>query len=276
MSQNQILMVDNSVATAKIISRLIEKKLDNCFVTTCHTGQEALELANERPFNLITSSLMLPDIDGISLVKKLRQKKQYKDTPFIIVSGDADERIQSEGFDAGVTGYFDKANGHKPLIQYIDSLLPKRESFHAKVLYIEDSKTVALKVTRLLHSHGIKVVHTDSAEHAFELLSARSAPEDPVFDLVVTDITLKGEMNGYELVRNIRGRLHYSATDLPVLVVSGTEDNIASIFSCGANDFITKPVSDELLCTRLKALLAIRDQNKLKQLEENIKKILSS
>ena len=276
MPSNHILMVDNSTATSKILSRLIEKKIDDCFVTTCKTTKEAFDLLKKKNFNLITSSLVLPDVNGLEFAVQVRNNKAYKKTPFIIVSGDADATLMNHGFEIGVTGYFDKCLGYNALISYIESLLPVKEVVKAKVLYVEDSKTAALQVNRILKAHGYKIYHTDSAEGAIELLSEGSPDVGPAFDLVVVDITLNGQLNGLDLVKNIRGRLHFSAAALPVLISSSDNSNMEKVFECGANDFISKPIHEELFCIRLKGLLAVRDQEKYKAIEDTIKNLFKT
>ncbi len=259
MAQKQILMIDNSRATSKIISRLIEKRVDNSFVTSCHTAAEALELLSEQKFDLITSSMVLPDKNGLQLAKAILKMDKNHHVPFIIVSGDIDDKVMKLGFKVGVTGYFNKAHGHSALIDYIVSLLPEVELFKASVLYVEDSKTAALRASRILTAHGFKITHTDTAERAYELISKHSTPQAPVFDILVVDLTLNGEMNGYDLVQHVRGRLHYSKSVLPILIASGDDTNIEKVLSCGANDFIMKPIHEKLFCIRLHGLLAVRN-----------------
>lgn len=259
MAQKQILMVDSSKATSKILSRLIEKRINNCYVTCCHNAKDALDKMAEKKFDLVTSSLVLPDENGLHLAQKVMALKNHQFVPFLIVSGDIDEDVMKQGFKVGVTGYFNKASGHSALIDYIESLLPKDELFKANVLYVEDSKTAALRASRILNAHGFKLTHTDNAEHAYELISKKTAPEPPEFDIIVVDLTLNGEMNGYDLVQHIRGRLHYSKSTLPILIASGDETKIENVLACGANDFIMKPIHEALFCIRLHGLLAVRD-----------------
>ena len=84
---------------------------------------------------------------------------------------------------------------------------------------------------------------------------------DP-FDLVITDFYLKGDLTGGDLLYAIRARFHYSQQELPVLVITGNDDQKTQVevFHAGGNDFVTKPILEEVIMARIRLLLLIRHQ----------------
>ena len=72
-------------------------------------------------------------------------------------------------------------------------------------------------------------------------------------DLVLTDVSLKGELTGGDLLKFIRTEFGYGKGKLPVLVMTGDEnpDNQAALIRAGANDLVEKPVEERLLVTKL-------------------------
>lgn len=277
----RILIVDGSTVSRQILSRIILDELEQVVVDNCKGGNEALKKLEENSYDLITTALMLPDIDGLALCRNIRNSRSHKYTPVIVVSGDADERLLQEGFKAGVTDYFDKSKGYKAFGDFIKSFVQRNSSLIGHVLFIEDSKTAAAVICKILEKHGLKVSHTESAERAMELLKLQhdsENTEDP-FDLVITDFYLKGALTGGDLLYAIRTRFHYSQQELPVLVITSNDDKETQVevFHAGGNDFVTKPIIEEVIMARIRLLLLIRHQfEALKQQAENMRWIAAT
>jgi CheY-like chemotaxis protein len=127
------------------------------------------------------------------------------------------------------------------------------------VLYVEDSRTVALATRRMLESQQLRVTHVISAEEALDYLRAHRDTDDaPGADLVLTDVYLKGELSGRDLVQSIRGEFGYGKRRLPVLVMTGDFNRVnqMALLRDGANDLVLKPSEERLLVT--KALFQLR------------------
>ncbi|TGT91483.1 response regulator, partial [bacterium M00.F.Ca.ET.155.01.1.1] len=92
----------------------------------------------------------------------------------------------------------------------------------ATILYIEDSRVVAEATKRMLERQQLNVLHVVSAEEAFTLLTAESLGRSRHrIDLVLTDVTLKGELSGRDVVQRVRVDFGYGKRRLPVLVMTG-------------------------------------------------------
>ena len=277
----RILVVDGSTVSRQILSRILQEEIEHVEVDSCKGGEEAIQKFEKNNYDLITTALMLPDIDGLALCRNIRNSNKHKYTPVIVVSGDADERLLQEGFKAGVTDYFDKSNGYKAFGAFIKSFIQRNSSLVGHVLFIEDSKTAAAVICKIMEKHGLKVTHTDSAEQAMQLLEKQHNSENTItpFDLVITDFYLKGELTGGDLLYAIRTRFHYSQQELPVLVITGNDDQKTQVevFHAGGNDFVTKPILEEVIMARIRLLLLIRHQfETLKQQTENMRWIAAT
>jgi len=264
--KTSIMVVDGSEVSRTIISRILKNEMANVSITACGTAEEALaHLGNWERFDLITTSLMLPDMDGLDLCRKIRASERHHYTPVIVVSGDADSRLLREGFAAGVTDYFDKSSGYKAFVEFVKSFLQRNSGLVGKILYVEDSPTAATITRRIMEKHGLKVVHVTHAEQGLELLEGIAngwVGEEDGFDIIVTDFYLKGKLTGGDLLHAIRTRFHYSQQEMPVLVITVTdnEKKQAEVFHAGANDFVTKPIYEEIFIARIRSLLLIKQQ----------------
>jgi CheY-like chemotaxis protein len=69
---------------------------------------------------------------------------------------------------------------------------------------------------------------------------------------VLTDVYLKGELSGRDLLARIRGEFGYGKRQLPVLVMTGdtNRDNQSGLLREGANDLVLKPIEERLLVTK--------------------------
>ena len=145
-----ILVVDGSSVSREIISRILRDELENVDVLSCRSGEEAIEIMKERRVDLVTTALLLADMDGLSLSRSIRDTFQQPFIPVVVVSGDADARLLREGFEAGVTDYFDKSNGYKAFGGFIKGFLQRHAGLMGNILFVEDSKTAAAVITKIL------------------------------------------------------------------------------------------------------------------------------
>ncbi len=262
---NRILVVDNSEVARTIIVRILNEEMPDTEIATCGTVQSACAWLERSQFDLITTALMLPDKDGLELSRYVRASNHHHYTPTIVVSGDADTRLLREGFAAGVTDYFDKSLGYRAFAEFIKDFMQRNSGLVGRILYVEDSQLATTVLMRLMERHGLQVVHTALAEEALQLLreTAAGGPrEDEGFDIVITDFFLQGHLTGGDLLHAIRARFHYSQQEMPVLVLTGSEvaEKQVEVFHAGGNDFVAKPIVEEVLMARIRSLLLIKQQ----------------
>jgi two-component system KDP operon response regulator KdpE len=103
-----------------------------------------------------------------------------------------------------------------------------------------------LLVRQILSALGYKISAANSGEQAVEFV----AMEQP--DLVILDIMLLGEMDGYETANQIRG-----FSDIPIIMLTAKvrESDMLRGFEIGVDDYIKKPFSSKELVARVRAVL---------------------
>ncbi|MBT3045971.1 MAG: response regulator [Candidatus Thiodiazotropha sp.] len=276
---NRIMLVDSSTAAREVLARRLQIAMPEIAITSCPNAGEALSRMEQERYSLITTALLLPDMDGLDFCRNIRASKRNRYAPVIVVSSDADHRLLHEGFNAGVTDYFDKALGFKVFGQFIKSFMERNPDLCGRILYIEDSKTVALVTRQMLEQHGMEVTHVLSVEEAQTLLESAHSREKESFDMVITDFHLKGEMTGGDLLYFVRVGLHYSQQELPVLVTTGNEETHTQVeaFNAGANDFVIKPLIEEVVMARIRSLLLVKYQyDRLRHQTEDMERIATT
>lgn len=131
-----------------------------------------------------------------------------------------------------------KANGSQPASMTGKAVVP------ARLCYVDDSRTSAYVIKKLLRPFGHLVDHFESAEPALIALVEKD------YDLLITDLKVSAKgMDGDDLVRALRRSGHEKISVTPVIVITGSTDSrvLADVYEAGANQVMTKPVNGEEL-----------------------------
>jgi two-component system, chemotaxis family, chemotaxis protein CheY len=123
----------------------------------------------------------------------------------------------------------------------------------SKALVVDDSKAVRMILARTLQDLGYEVREAGNGREALEVIAA----EENSVKLVLADWNMP-EMNGLELLRHLRERPEL-ASMLIVMVTTETElGQMAAALDAGANEYIMKPFTRDILIEKLE-LLGIRN-----------------
>ena len=250
----RVMVVDGSKLVRKLIADVLQREVPGVQVIGCSSIAEARVALEQGEVHLVTTALALPDGDGLEIARSVREAAGQAYVPVIVVSGDAQQHLEERRFTEFVTDYFDKALGHEALATFIRGYVQPEPVPGATVLYVEDSRVVAEATKRMLERHDLHVVHVLTAEDAFSLLTAESLGRTTRrIDLVLTDVTLKGELNGRDVVERVRIDFGYGKRRLPVLVMTGDGNphNQSELLKAGANDLVQKPIEERLLVTKV-------------------------
>jgi len=115
-----------------------------------------------------------------------------------------------------------------------------------KVLVVDDEPRVVRLVSEVLKAVGYRVIAANNGKSALEMV----ALEQP--NLVLLDIRLPGDMDGYDICRRIR---EFSAVPVIMLTAKALEADMLRGFDEGADDYLTKPFSAKELVARVRAIL---------------------
>ena len=148
------------------LNRLIKKRLkeEGLSVDACYNGEEALDYLASVDYDLLISDIMMPKMDGIELVKRLREMK--KDIPFIFLSAKDAVEDRVGGLDAGADDYLIKPFAFEELLARVRVLLRKNANIKTNVLKVGD---LSLNLDTHLVKRGDKEIELSSKE--FNLLS---------------------------------------------------------------------------------------------------------
>jgi len=114
-----------------------------------------------------------------------------------------------------------------------------------QILVVEDEQRMAELLRRTLQEEGHQVIMASDGKVGFEI--ARSSP----FDVIILDVMLPG-MDGVTVARQLRERRNQT----PVLMLTARDapSDIIKGLDCGADDYLTKPFSIDILLARIRAV----------------------
>lgn len=253
-SRARIMIVDGSKLVRRLIEQMLRQALPDVELVACATGAEAKAALHAGTVDLVTTALSLPDMDGQTLAQYIREHTPQAYIPIIVVSGDVQQRLEARSIGDVVTDYFDKSLGLEALAAFIRGYVHPEDEPGGEVLYVEDSRVVATATRRMLEKHGLSVTHVASVEDALAHLDTAAAQgRAPGPDVVLTDVYLKDQLSGKDLIRRIRQEYGYGKGQLPVVVMTGEADagNQAELIRVGANDLVVKPIDERRLITKL-------------------------
>ena len=223
----RVMVVDGSKLVRRLIEGLLIKDLPGATVISCGSGEEAKVALNSGVIDLVTTSLRLPDMDGVDLAKYVRHGSPQAYIPIIVVSGDVNSRMQNREFSAEITDCFDKSLGPEALSAFIRGYIRPDTQATGTILYVEDSRVVAMATRKVLERHGFTVIHVVSVEEGLEKVETAKANGKQLADLILTDVYLKGGLTGKELLEEVRARIGYNKGEMPIIVMTG-DDNVAN------------------------------------------------
>ncbi len=116
----KILIVDDSKFQRNQLLKVLVAA--NYEVDQAGNGQEALEKMQSQVYDLLISDLLMPELDGIGLLKKL-QALQNK-TPVVVITADIQEPVKLECMSLGAKAFFNKPFDTAALLNHIKELRP--------------------------------------------------------------------------------------------------------------------------------------------------------
>ncbi len=202
-----VLVIDDEPEARDIVERFLRK--DGFEVATAATGEEGLRMAHKLMPAAITLDVMMPDMDGWSVLRALKADPDLKHIPVVMLTM-VDDR--GKGYSLGATDYLtkpvDRAQLHEILARYHIGVEP------GHVLLVEDDRPTREMMARTLSKSGWKVSQAGNGREALDRMDA----EKP--DLVLLDLMMP-VMDGFDFLEQMRDRPE--EREIPVIVLTAKD-----------------------------------------------------
>jgi len=121
MSREKILVVEDDKHISKLVKYNLEKAEFSCITTI--TGEEALDILDSQPVDLIILDIMLPKMDGLETCKRIKQDKMLSSVPIIMLTAKGEEVDRIVGFELGADDYVVKPFSPRELVLRVKAIL---------------------------------------------------------------------------------------------------------------------------------------------------------
>jgi two-component system sensor histidine kinase/response regulator len=260
----KVLVVDDSVSNRRIMHGILSRwGMD---VTLADGGEKALEelyaaSKGAKPYVLVLTDLQMPDMDGFSLVEKIRERKELSGMAIMMFSSAGQRGDGARCQELGVSAYLLKPIRQSELRgailrvlsagdQKMQLPLVTRYTLHdtavppvsLRILLAEDNLVNQRLAMRLLEKRGHQVTIAGNGQEAV------TATEKNTFDLVLMDLQMP-EMDGFQATAALRDREMGTGIHLPVIALTAhaLKGDRERCLEAGMDGYLSKPIRPEEL-----------------------------
>jgi PAS domain S-box-containing protein len=203
-----VLVVDDDQAVHDVLSATLSK--EGYRLSHARDGIEALNIMRRDPPDIVTLDVMMPKIDGWSLLGIMKSEAELAQIPVIMLTIVDDRNL---GFSLGASEYMTKPIDRNRLISLIQKFAPRETE--GVVLVVDDDTDVRALVRSTIESVGMHAAEAVGGEAALRWLA-----ENPKPSLVLLDLMMPG-MDGFAFLERVREDDNYA--ELPIVVLTAKE-----------------------------------------------------
>jgi DNA-binding response OmpR family regulator len=117
----RILVVDDDENILSLERTILEQK--GFEVTTAGGGAEALELLGKNEYDLVLLDVMMPEIDGFTVCRRIKEEPRTREIPVIFLTAKGGGEALAEGFESGAIMYINKPFTANKLLTIVNTML---------------------------------------------------------------------------------------------------------------------------------------------------------
>ncbi|HEX4041672.1 MAG TPA: PleD family two-component system response regulator [Xanthobacteraceae bacterium] len=282
----RVLVVDDVPANVKLLeARLSAEYFD---VVTAMSGREALAICERAECDLVLLDVMMPDMDGFEVCRRLKSNAATHHIPVVMVTALDQPSDKVRGLEAGADDFLPKPISELALIARVRSLArlkmvtdelrmrvltsheigiesPEREAIAdtgrgGRVLIVDDRRASYERIAAMLGAEHTVDVETEPNQALFHAAESN-------FDLLIVSLGLEN-YDALRLCSQIRSLDR--TRNLPVLAITEPDNNARMLrgLEIGVNDFLIRPIDKNELLARARS--QVRKRRYTERLRDNV------
>ncbi len=225
-----ILIIDDDPTVSELMKRQLTK--DSYNVVIANNGREGIELARKIKPDLITLDILMPEMDGWSVLRTLKADPEVSKIP-VVMASILDEK--NKGFSLGASDFVSKPIEKDRLINSIQTLIGRSENL--KICIVEDDDNLRFTIKEILEKQGNTVIEALNGKDALSILKK----DKDLPDIILLDLMMP-IMNGFEFLNEIKGT---KIKSIPILVLTGADlDDNDKIFLKSETEKVIQKTDD--------------------------------
>jgi two-component system cell cycle response regulator len=282
----RVLVVDDVPANVKLLeARLTAEYFD---VITAYSGAEALAVCERAECDIVLLDVMMPDLDGFEVCRKLKTNPTTHHIPVVMVTALDQPSDRVRGLEAGADDFLTKPVTDVALVSRVRSLArlkmvtdelrmraltskeigiqsPEREAVNetgrqGRILIVDDRQSSYERMAANLATEHTVDLETDPSEALFHAAEGN-------YDLVIVSLGL-ANFDGLRLCSQVRSLER--TRNVPILAVSEADNNQRLVrgLEIGVNDYLIRPVDKNELLARVRT--QIKKKRYTERLRDNV------
>ncbi len=282
----RVLVVDDVPANVKLMeARLSAEYFD---VITAQNGPEALAVCERAECDIVLLDVMMPDMDGFEVCRKLKSNPLTHHIPVVMVTALDQPSDRVRGLEAGADDFLTKPVTDVALISRVRSLARLKTVTDELRLRALTSKEIGIESPELeavteTGKHG-RILVVDDRSSSYERIAATLSGEHTVdietnpgealfhaaegnYDLLIVSLGLK-DFDGLRLCSQLRSLDR--TRNLPILAVAEADNNARLVrgLEIGVNDYLMRPVDKNEMLARVRT--QIKKKRYTERLRDNV------
>lgn len=250
----KILIIEDDLILLNLLKERVSKA--GYDIITEKSGTAGLKRAKTEIPDLILLDIVLPEMDGFTVLQKLKENGPTKSIPVIIISNSGEHIEIEKAKKLGISDYLIKVEFEpyevllkiKKILGEGEEIKPNKQqeitenaikekiadpNEKLSVMLIEDDKFLRELIAQKLNKEGMEIYFSITAEEALKIL------ETTIPHIILLDFLLPG-INGFDFLKELKTNPKIS--HIPVIILSnlGEEKDKETAFKLGARDFLVK------------------------------------
>ncbi len=204
-----VLVIDDDPAVRDLMQRYLMR--EGFHVETAADGEEGLQLARELRPDAITLDVLMPTMNGWSVLSAFKTDPELADIPVVVMTIVDDK---NKGFALGAADYLTKPVDYRRLTTLLRQYRPATSNTldrAGQVLLVEDDPTIRVMFRRMLEREGWAVAEAENGRVGLEQVAVATP------DLILLDLMMP-EMDGFQFIAALRHNPDWRS--LPIVVVT--------------------------------------------------------
>lgn len=279
----RVLVVDDIFPNVKLLEAKLKREYFD--VITASNGPEALEkVKNEMP-DIILLDVMMPEMDGYEVCRRLKADPETAHIPVVMVTALTENEDRVKGLDLGADDFLSKPVNDVALFSRVRSLVRLKMTVDEWRVRENTANQFGVseksKVTEIPYSHGNILLVNDadfetekiitslaqdshSVEAVKEGMQAIELVKERDFDMIIVSLNLKSE-DGLRLCSYFKSNERTRSTPLMMITEDSDIEKVAQGLEMGAHDYVMRPLD------RNEVIARVRSQIRRKRYQEQLR-----
>ncbi len=279
----RVLVVDDIFPNVKLLEAKLKREYFD--VITAGSGQEALEKVKTETPDIILLDVMMPEMDGYEVCRRLKSDPETAHIPVVMVTALTENEDRVKGLDLGADDFLSKPVNDVALFSRVRSLVRLKMTIDEWRVRENTANQFGVseksKVTEIPHSHGNILLVNDvdfetdkildslkqdahTVEAVTEGMQAIDLVKERDFDMIIVSLNLTSE-DGLRLCSYFKSNEKTRSTPLMMITEESDIDKVAQGLEMGAHDYVMRPLD------RNEVIARVRSQIRRKRYQEQLR-----